>query len=58
MSHASDERAKTLAIAAAKMRKLGFTNKDIARQLGCDVKSVPGKVKTGETLLTLREGDA
>lgn len=55
MSSRTDRLAKELAMAVARQRAAGCTNKEISRTLSVDVKRVPGLAKLGATLLTLAE---
>jgi len=55
MSTRADAYARERAIAMAKMRRAGSTNKEVARVYGIDPKRVPALVRLGETLLTITE---
>jgi len=51
----SEKRSRALAIAAYKMRREGYTNRQIAAATGKKVEAVPDMVKRGERLATDHE---
>lgn len=53
MGHGTEKRQRADAVRAAKMKREGYTSKEIAAALGLYVAQVAGKVKLGERLLTL-----
>jgi len=55
MSKRADAYARERAIAMAKMRRAGSTNKEIARLYLIDPERIPALVRLGETLLTITE---
>jgi hypothetical protein len=53
MSKRTDEQDRSVAIAVAKLRQSGHTNKEIARIQQIDVKRVPALARLGLTLISI-----
>lgn len=55
MSKNSDRRARIVSIRAYRLAQKGYTNRQIAEELGLRIEQVPGKIKRGRQALIFDE---